>query len=354
MAVSKLEYIWLDGYKPTQSLRSKTKIEKDFSGKLEDCGVWCFDGSSTEQAPGGSSDCLLKPVFKGKIKLVGASVAHIGFGVLLIGVLVSSANKEVISINQSGVALNPEFDVKSNTENVYLEGGKPLKMGDYIITYVSDSQQWVNTYYKVNYKKTNEKTGAVDYEFNLYPNAQINPKFGLVANPDTKHYISHDIFTYVSSVPAKKGETHFVNTKKHEISQGDTIHLSNAICVLKNISSNVQKEDDFDQSEILIGAEISIYTLDNEYKITPLYGIKDKSAASFDAFSEEIKTKFSFKSVNPTSKKIVIETSEVDNTGNFIIMKAIKFPWINLVWAGTIIMLIGLFLSILKRIQAAK
>lgn len=62
MAKFKLEYIWLDGYKPTQSLRSKTKIAKDFSGELDDCPVWAFDGSSTEQAPGGSSDCLLKPV----------------------------------------------------------------------------------------------------------------------------------------------------------------------------------------------------------------------------------------------------------------------------------------------------
>lgn len=61
--MAKLEYIWLDGYKPTQSLRSKTKIEKDFSGKLEDCPMWSFDGSSTEQAPGGSSDCQLKPVY---------------------------------------------------------------------------------------------------------------------------------------------------------------------------------------------------------------------------------------------------------------------------------------------------
>jgi glutamine synthetase len=60
---AKLEYIWLDGYKPTQSLRSKTKIQKDFSGKLADLSMWSFDGSSTEQAPGGSSDCLLKPVF---------------------------------------------------------------------------------------------------------------------------------------------------------------------------------------------------------------------------------------------------------------------------------------------------
>jgi glutamine synthetase len=62
MNASKLEYIWLDGYKPMQSLRSKTRIEHGFSGKLEDCPMWSFDGSSTEQAPGGSSDCLLKPV----------------------------------------------------------------------------------------------------------------------------------------------------------------------------------------------------------------------------------------------------------------------------------------------------
>ncbi|WP_411031359.1 glutamine synthetase beta-grasp domain-containing protein [Spongiimicrobium sp. 3-5] len=62
MSKSKLEYIWLDGYKPTANLRSKTKIEEDFSGKLEDCPTWSFDGSSTQQAEGGSSDCLLKPV----------------------------------------------------------------------------------------------------------------------------------------------------------------------------------------------------------------------------------------------------------------------------------------------------
>lgn len=59
---SKLEYIWLDGYYPTQNMRSKTKVVEDFSGKLEDCPVWSFDGSSTRQAEGGDSDCLLKPV----------------------------------------------------------------------------------------------------------------------------------------------------------------------------------------------------------------------------------------------------------------------------------------------------
>ena len=60
--MSKLEYIWLDGYEPTQSLRSKTQIRNNFGGTLEDCPVWSFDGSSTEQADGANSDCLLKPV----------------------------------------------------------------------------------------------------------------------------------------------------------------------------------------------------------------------------------------------------------------------------------------------------
>ena len=60
----KLEYIWLDGYTPVASLRSKTKIvDGDFAKTtLADLPVWGFDGSSTQQAEGKSSDCLLKPV----------------------------------------------------------------------------------------------------------------------------------------------------------------------------------------------------------------------------------------------------------------------------------------------------
>ncbi len=64
MARIKLEYIWLDGYEPTQNMRSKTKVEEheNFKGTLEELSNWSFDGSSTRQADGGSSDCLLVPV----------------------------------------------------------------------------------------------------------------------------------------------------------------------------------------------------------------------------------------------------------------------------------------------------
>ena len=61
---TKVEYIWLDGTKPEQKLRSKTKlVDLDTAvPKVEDLPEWSFDGSSTEQAIGSSSDCILRPV----------------------------------------------------------------------------------------------------------------------------------------------------------------------------------------------------------------------------------------------------------------------------------------------------
>jgi len=59
------EYIWQDGSHPTHKLRSKTKIlqysdaNKPFG--IEDIPRWTFDGSSTGQASGDRSDCLLIP-----------------------------------------------------------------------------------------------------------------------------------------------------------------------------------------------------------------------------------------------------------------------------------------------------
>lgn len=62
MAKYKLEYIWLDGYFPEPNLRGKTKIVDSAPASVDDCPEWGFDGSSTLQAEGSDSDCILKPV----------------------------------------------------------------------------------------------------------------------------------------------------------------------------------------------------------------------------------------------------------------------------------------------------
>lgn len=66
-------YIWIDGARPTQKLRSKTRIiahPKD-SIKLSDFPEWGFDGSSTYQAEGHDSDLVLSPVSFFKDPILG-------------------------------------------------------------------------------------------------------------------------------------------------------------------------------------------------------------------------------------------------------------------------------------------
>jgi glutamine synthetase len=77
MTKFKLEYIWLDGYTPVPNLRSKTQIKAfEQFPTLEQLPNWGFDGSSTQQAEGRSSDCVLKPVaiYPDSTRLNGALV----------------------------------------------------------------------------------------------------------------------------------------------------------------------------------------------------------------------------------------------------------------------------------------
>ena len=63
MTKYKLEYVWLDGKQPIPELRGKTQLKSfEKPPTLADIPVWGFDGSSTMQADGHKSDCVLKPV----------------------------------------------------------------------------------------------------------------------------------------------------------------------------------------------------------------------------------------------------------------------------------------------------
>jgi glutamine synthetase len=78
--ITKLEYIWLDGYKPEPGMRSKVKVvntETEDELKKEMNKEWGFDGSSTKQAEGRFSDCVLKPVAHYKHSIIKKEIPTI-------------------------------------------------------------------------------------------------------------------------------------------------------------------------------------------------------------------------------------------------------------------------------------
>src|SRR3546814_11410708 len=124
---------------------------------------------------------------------------------MLIGALIAASQSKVISINTSGFDFGEQMDEKNTRENVLLIQGEPMQMGNYKVTYLSDSLNGPNTYFRVNYQRIDEQTGKEKEEFDLYPYGQVKETMqSFMANRDNRHYLLHNIYTHINLVQASE------------------------------------------------------------------------------------------------------------------------------------------------------
>ncbi|TAH02178.1 MAG: cytochrome C biogenesis protein [Sphingobacteriales bacterium] len=311
---------------------------------------------------------LLGDALKGKWKLAGSAVAHIGFALILLGALIAAATNKVISVNNTGIGFGEEFAKSNNPrENIILYKNTPIKMNDYMVTYKGDSTSGVNTYYKVNYQVLDAK-GALKENFDLYPNAQQNIKMKqIVASPDTKHYLLHDIYTHVSSVPLKEEEhenhdghsddENYDTPIVHQVAIGDTVRYKEGFIIVKGINKNVKIENlPLKDNDVAIGLTLEVETPEGKTQAEPIFLIKGNNKLDFGKKLDEQGLKLRFTNVLPEKNKLELTVYQKQKTDrkDWIVMKAIVFPYINLLWGGTIIMVIGFLLSIFRRAKELK
>ena len=115
------EYIWIDGTEPTRKLRSKTKIIAD--GKKPP--VWGFDGSSTNQATGEHSDCVLEPVFTCPNPLRGANDVLVMCEVLNPDMTphVTNTRAAAVEVAKKYASFEPMFGIEQ--EYTFFQDGRP-------------------------------------------------------------------------------------------------------------------------------------------------------------------------------------------------------------------------------------
>ena len=116
------EYIWIDGTKPTPLMRSKTRIVAD--GKEPD--IWGFDGSSTNQAPGANSDCVLRPVYTVPDPVRGRDNILVLCEVELTDFTPHPTNTRAfcVEVAEKYADQNPMFGIEQ--EYTFLQKGRPL------------------------------------------------------------------------------------------------------------------------------------------------------------------------------------------------------------------------------------
>jgi cytochrome c-type biogenesis protein CcmF len=291
---------------------------------------------------------------KGKLKLSGGSIAHVGFGLFLIGILISSSKKEILSWNTSGIFVPlGEGSKEKPGENLTLVKGLPTTMSNYNVTYESDSMHpekplW---YYKIHFKS---KTG--NDQFTLMPNAFVNYKGnqGLMANPDAKHYWDHDIFTYITSLPDPEKNKDTSSFKPETLKKGDTSFYSNGFYVLEDlITKDNIPTGGLAPTDKVFMATIKVYSKNKTSYISKPFLI-DKTGNFFPVQDTVTSENLIFQLDKVNGDKAELGVKESNSLLKYITLKAYKFPFINLVWAGVIIMVTGIIISIVRRVQLNK
>jgi len=130
-----------------------------------------------------------------KPRNIGAIVTHIGFVLFVLGTVLTFSNSQIISKNTSNFDLG---DRRTNDENLVLTQGDTLYMGGFYVSYVNKKAQGNTTVYRVDY--LTRYMGKYKLDFSLYPSVNVHPRMGAVYNPDTRHFISRDYYTYIATV----------------------------------------------------------------------------------------------------------------------------------------------------------
>jgi len=233
---------------------------------------------------------------KGNLKASASVFSHLGFGLLIFGIVFSGLNKDYITsdpFGQRGILAQEQLN-----SNLALFQNNPYPANNYWFTYTGDTLEGNLKKFNLNFKRTDDNDNVVE-EFNLKPSAIYDSKFSKIGafNPDTKHYWNKDIFTSITGYPSHLQNIDSLKVMEdtmvfnpYNVALQDTFHLTNEIKTKTGIRidtvvgrfqsftfSPPHENIDLDSVDLAVGAEISLYhpILDSVYTVTPALVLRE-------------------------------------------------------------------------------
>ena len=328
---------------------------------------------------------VLVPLLKSSYKLSGGSMAHIGVGLMLIGILFSSGYSEVISLNNTGRVWSSELPDEINQKNLLLFLNEPRQMGEYKITYLGKREKfreidgYVNTdrfeltgnqltrvskqdfnEYNVRrgdtltlmdagkqyFEVTLEKEGKL---FRLFPTVQSDEnKEMVVYSPDINHTLASDLYAHVRTFPDPDQEEKWSEPEDKEVMIGENFFINDYVAKLENVEriDNVDGVK-FAGSDVAVKALIKVLGPLGEVLLEPIFLIKDQMVGRIPDQSADLASKVTLLNIKPESNKFVLGINTTQK--EWIILEAVKKPLINLLWIGTIIVVFGFSMALHRR-----
>ena len=335
---------------------------------------------------------ILLAIIRGNYRLSGGAIAHMGLALMLIGILYSSGYSRVVSLNNSGIAISNQEDFikndnKENKENVLLWLNQPERMDKYQITYRGqrvevrgvpgyipredvtviegdfhgiaqrDIEQNGKLYYKkgdtlamypenVHYAvEYREPTGKI---FTLYPRIQVNERMGVVLSPDSRHTVDRDIYTYIATAPNPSEEDKWEKTETYSVAIKDTFFLNDYVAILDDVARTNEVEGmEIGPNDAAVRARVRVLDKNGEHILSPAFIIKDRLVGRRAETSDELGVRIQLNEINPQTGKFTFAVNRTQR--DYIVMKALEKPLINLLWIGTLIVVLGFLIATVRR-----
>lgn len=322
------------------------------------------------------------------IKLSGGAVAHIGVAMMFLGILASAGYSKILSVNTTGRLINRELPDDINLNNIPLFYGKPEQMGEYTLTYsgkfvepryisnlvnerdiefTSIADKVVakndilhkgkvqavagdtleirpeNTYFRVTFEDAEGKT------FDLFPRAQINENMGgLLASPDIKHFAGRDIYAHASSIPNPDVEIEWNGPQQEGLQIGQQFFVNDYVAKLVNVERLSSLPGvEMGAEDVAVRAVVEVQTLNEVFTMRPVFIIKDGMVGRLPDENTSIGVKLVFNNIVPEENRFDFEVYTAQQ--DWLVFKVIEFPWVNWLWIGTILVLIGFGMAIFRR-----
>lgn len=334
---------------------------------------------------------ILISLFRSSPGLSGGAIAHIGVGMMLVGIMFSSGYSSVVSLNNTGLLYSREASDEYNRENLLLFVNEPRTMAGYkiefkgerldprgISAYIDpDDVSFLEDPYRVvakrdviyegrklyNAKDTIEIFPENRYyqielvsqsgkKHTLYPRVQDNPTMGIAASPDIKRDLSKDLYAHVVDLNDPE-KTEWSQTEEIKISPLQQFFANDYVALLENVERIFSIGSiKLDSSDVAVKAVIRVKGEYEEYIAEPVFIIRNRMVGRLPDEVRDLGVQFTLMNIHPETGQftIGINTRQKD----WIVLKAFEKPMINVLWIGTLVLMTGFTVAMTRRFREFK
>ncbi len=316
--------------------------------------------------------------FYKKRKLISSgATSHLGLAIMLIGILFSSGYSSIQSKNYTGLVWNSDFPDEVNTDNMLLFVDEERVIGNYTAKYKGTRKklktgEFINANYleflpvinKYLLKKDvdvlrlkendtlelyNDNITFFEIEFvsrkgesmTLFPKVQTDPNSDMIVfSPDILNNLFEDFYVHVRTYPDPTQETIWSERDSLIVGMEEIFYLNDYVSSIEKITT---QSDDDNYSKFLAEASIKILASGQEYIAKPAYLIDGEKVGLIPDIIDDLGIKVLLSEILPKEEKFKISFETTQK--NWVIIEAVKKPFINLFWLGFFILTYGLILS---------